>query len=418
MSTETRKQKQKRIEKYLLDKGFSGLCEQYFAKILNLDIVKYNTLDTKFLNTKIIAINTNALLTSSFGRYFQLGFDRSHLFLHYDILMYPVKKLKKESEGLKVEQGENNFVIFANVEKGKLKYLKKEELGLELFIPKQSFRYYCLAIAFAGQEIPQGNAVDEKELSRHYPYPPKKYIPEEEIRTKDPNLCKKIKKKLENTKFNLENLIERFKTYAENNISEKAIRAKCPSLYEQFNRYKHMKETLRTDNPGLYEKIDLYEHLLETFSKKFNLREIVEHFKAYAEQKGIEIIDIKKRTKDISSIYRSLKRVQGRTPDNIRDINGIKILVPTPNDCYKLLYLVHEILDFFEWRLFLKVSDLFHFNVKDHILTPKPNGYQALIVTPVSNPTSIEIQIQTPKMEEYAEKGPASNYRLNGLPSK
>ena len=53
--------------------------------------------------------------------------------------------------------------------------------------------------------------------------------------------------------------------------------------------------------------------------------------------------------------------------------------------------------------------------VWDKIVVPHENGFQSLYVFPDSTPliSSLEIQIQTPRMRERAETGAAANYRLN-----
>jgi GTP diphosphokinase / guanosine-3',5'-bis(diphosphate) 3'-diphosphatase len=105
------------------------------------------------------------------------------------------------------------------------------------------------------------------------------------------------------------------------------------------------------------------------------------------------------RRKHIYSTYEKMRR-KGKKFIGINDFVGIRIMVDEINDCYIALGTVHEL-----WRPIPGEMD-------DYIGTPKPNGYQSLHTTVVSNEGfAIEVQIRTAKMHEIAEFGMAAHWR-------
>ena len=105
------------------------------------------------------------------------------------------------------------------------------------------------------------------------------------------------------------------------------------------------------------------------------------------------------REKDLYSIYRKMK--QRHLPlDKIIDVYGIRILVDTPQDCYQVLGLVHE--------LYKPIMGKF----KDYIAIPRVNGYQSIHTSLLGpNGTPIEIQIRTKDMNRVAENGIAAHWK-------
>ncbi|MDH5472156.1 MAG: RelA/SpoT family protein [Gammaproteobacteria bacterium] len=112
---------------------------------------------------------------------------------------------------------------------------------------------------------------------------------------------------------------------------------------------------------------------------------------------GIEA-GLKARKKHPFSLYRKMKE-KNLAYKNIFDVYGIRVVVDTVDDCYRVLGLVHN--------LFKPVAGKF----KDYIAIPKENGYQSLH-TVMFGPHGIplEVQIRTSEMDMFAESGIAAHW--------
>ncbi len=103
------------------------------------------------------------------------------------------------------------------------------------------------------------------------------------------------------------------------------------------------------------------------------------------------------RVKSVRGIYNKLKA--GKTWNNIYDLLGIRVLVDTVEDCYRVIGLVQA--------KYPPVPNRF----KDYIANPKPNLYQSLHTTVFGEDKRIyEVQVRTYEMDEIAEKGVASHW--------
>lgn len=108
---------------------------------------------------------------------------------------------------------------------------------------------------------------------------------------------------------------------------------------------------------------------------------------------------IESRVKSRYGIYRKLY-IQNRSLEEIYDIFAIRIILDTSNDCYNALGIIHD--------MYKPVPNRF----KDYISTPKPNGYQSLQSTVVSNRgIPFEVQIRTHEMHHEAEYGIAAHWK-------
>lgn len=104
------------------------------------------------------------------------------------------------------------------------------------------------------------------------------------------------------------------------------------------------------------------------------------------------------RQKNLYSIYKKMK-IKKIPFKEIMDIYAFRIEVDNPDDCYRVLGIIHS--------LFNPVPGKF----KDYIAIPKINGYQALH-TVLRGPRGIpiEIQIRTHEMSKLAENGIAAHW--------
>ena len=104
------------------------------------------------------------------------------------------------------------------------------------------------------------------------------------------------------------------------------------------------------------------------------------------------------RTKHLYSLYRKMRsrRVSFK---EVFDVFGFRIVVERPDDCYRVLGMVHG--------LYQPVPQRF----RDFIAVPKANGYQSLHTTlfgPFGSP--IEVQVRTAEMDQVAESGVAAHW--------
>jgi len=108
------------------------------------------------------------------------------------------------------------------------------------------------------------------------------------------------------------------------------------------------------------------------------------------------------RLKSVYSVYTKLK--VKHSAEKIYDIKALRVNVPTVNDCYTVLGIIHRHYKPLQGR------------IKDYIANPKPNSYQSLHTTVIINNNHFaEIQIRTFLMHDNAEFGSAihSEYKNN-----
>lgn len=116
------------------------------------------------------------------------------------------------------------------------------------------------------------------------------------------------------------------------------------------------------------------------------------------EREGIPFIDVHSRAKRYYSLYQKLLKYDMDIA-KITDLMALRVLVPTIDDCYQTLGVIHT-----KWRPLPG-------KIKDYIALPKPNGYRSIHTT-VFGPEErlVEIQIRTKEMHNESEHGIAAHW--------
>ena len=149
-----------------------------------------------------------------------------------------------------------------------------------------------------------------------------------------------------------------------------------------------------------------YYDLVEKINKKRSEREkeineIIKKISTELDKQELHY-DISGRPKNFYSIYKKMKG-KSKSFESIYDLIAVRILVDTVKDCYAVLGIVHSM-----WK---PLPGRF----KDYIAMPKPNMYQSLHTTVISDTGEIfEIQIRTYEMHEVAEYGIAAHWKYKG----
>ena len=150
-----------------------------------------------------------------------------------------------------------------------------------------------------------------------------------------------------------------------------------------------------------YSKPDIYAEILEKLDGtreelSISLDDMKNAIIEILTEHGINF-KLKSRVKSVYSIYKKLST--GRKWSDIYDILAMRLIVPTAEDCYLAVGLIHA--------KFRPIPKRF----KDYIAMPKENMYQSLHTSVFGVDGHIfEIQLRTPEMDEIAEHGIASHW--------
>lgn len=124
---------------------------------------------------------------------------------------------------------------------------------------------------------------------------------------------------------------------------------------------------------------------------------ILDELRRVLAESGVEV-ELSGREKTPYSIYKKMQ-MKDVAFEQLSDIMAFRVTVPTLEDCYRALGVIHGAYPMVPGRF------------KDYISTPKPNGYQSLhtgIIGPEKH--RIEVQIRTKAMHEIAELGVAAHW--------
>jgi len=108
--------------------------------------------------------------------------------------------------------------------------------------------------------------------------------------------------------------------------------------------------------------------------------------------------EVQGRVKRIYSIYEKMKR-QGIPFEKVYDFIAFRIITDSIKNCYGMIGLIHSMWTPIPGR------------IKDYIATPKPNFYQSLHTSVLTERgLAFEVQIRTKEMHEIAENGVAAHW--------
>jgi GTP diphosphokinase / guanosine-3',5'-bis(diphosphate) 3'-diphosphatase len=150
-------------------------------------------------------------------------------------------------------------------------------------------------------------------------------------------------------------------------------------------------------------KPEIYNRLHESFGKSEEERnqfisEVSSTLKTVLEESGVSG-SVTGRVKHYYSVWQKMEK-NNLTFQEVHDLIGFRIVVPTVRSCYETLGIIHDAFKPVPYRF------------KDYIAIPKPNEYRSLH-TAVVGPDGqrIEVQIRTPDMNRIAEEGVAAHWR-------
>jgi len=159
-----------------------------------------------------------------------------------------------------------------------------------------------------------------------------------------------------------------------------------------------------------YTKPKEYKKIAQKISDRRSNREsevnkIIEKIRLLLEEGGLNA-QISGRPKHIYSIYTKMIRKE-KPFEMVRDLRGIRLLVPDIPSCYAALGIIHT-----NWRPIPYEFD-------DYIAAPKDNFYKSLHTAVIySDGKPLEVQIRTPKMHQDAEYGIAAHWLYKEMGSK
>ncbi len=165
--------------------------------------------------------------------------------------------------------------------------------------------------------------------------------------------------------------------------------------------------SLRYTDPPMYYRVS---NMIQTkkAEREASIEKVIEHIKHLFSQSELCDFEIKGRIKNIFSIYKKMVR-DNRAFEDIYDLLAVRIIVDKVETCYQALGVIHA--------NFTPIPRRF----KDYIAVPKPNMYQSLHTTVLSEDgTLFEVQIRTHDMDQVAEYGIAAHwaYKENKTYSK
>ncbi len=153
----------------------------------------------------------------------------------------------------------------------------------------------------------------------------------------------------------------------------------------------------RYTNPEKYKEI-AEQLAVRRESRETEIQNILDAITKLLKEAGVKA-EISGRPKHIYSIYKKMQE-KGKSFDLVRDVRGVRLIVPDIAACYSALGIIHT-----HWRPIPNEFD-------DYIAAPKDNFYQSLHTAVIyDDGRPVEVQIRTIEMDENAEFGIASHWR-------
>jgi GTP pyrophosphokinase len=129
------------------------------------------------------------------------------------------------------------------------------------------------------------------------------------------------------------------------------------------------------------------------------IEELKKNITAKLTEAQVPVIHIDGRIKRLFSIHQKLKR-QKIDLDQVYDLVALRIVTDSIKDCYAALGIIHQTWSPVPGR------------IKDFIAMPRPNGYQSLHTSVISERGSpFEVQIRTAEQHRIAEEGIAAHWK-------
>ncbi|MGC4086085.1 MAG: bifunctional (p)ppGpp synthetase/guanosine-3',5'-bis(diphosphate) 3'-pyrophosphohydrolase [Vicinamibacterales bacterium] len=153
-----------------------------------------------------------------------------------------------------------------------------------------------------------------------------------------------------------------------------------------------------------YLEPQLYESLRARVDARRRATEgLIEQLRSTIESKlseaSVPVIQIDGRIKRLWSIAQKLKK-QRIELDQVYDFVALRVITTSVKDCYAALGIIHQTWSPVPGR------------IKDFIAMPRPNGYQSLHTSVISQQgTPFEVQIRTLEMHRMAEEGVAAHWK-------
>ena len=129
------------------------------------------------------------------------------------------------------------------------------------------------------------------------------------------------------------------------------------------------------------------------------IEELKKNITAKLVEAQVPLLHIDGRIKRLFSIHQKLKR-QKIDLDQVYDLVALRIVTESVKDCYAALGIIHQTWSPVPGR------------IKDFIAMPRPNGYQSLHTSVISERGSpFEVQIRTAEQHRIAEEGIAAHWK-------